>query len=186
MNAYDFDKTIYAGDSTVDFYFFCLRKHPLIVLCLPAQLFGAIEYKIGKIEKTQFKEKFYCFLSKIKNIDDDVVEFWDKNEAKIKGWYKDNHKKNDLIISASPRFLLLEICKRIDVENLIASEVDKITGKYTGTNCYGEEKVRRFKQQFDEPIEKFYSDSKSDQPMADIAQSKFIVKGDQIRAWPSV
>ena len=24
MNVYDFDGTVYAGDSTVDFYFFCL------------------------------------------------------------------------------------------------------------------------------------------------------------------
>lgn len=26
MNVYDFDKTIYDGDSTLDFYFFHLRK----------------------------------------------------------------------------------------------------------------------------------------------------------------
>ena len=31
MNVYDFDKTIYKGDSTLDFYFFCLRKKPIII-----------------------------------------------------------------------------------------------------------------------------------------------------------
>ncbi len=33
MNVYDFDGTIYSGDSTIDFYLFCLRKQPEI-LCM--------------------------------------------------------------------------------------------------------------------------------------------------------
>ena len=28
MNVYDFDKTIYDGDSSVDFYKFSLKRHP--------------------------------------------------------------------------------------------------------------------------------------------------------------
>lgn len=28
MNVYDFDKTIYNGDSTIDFYLYSLRKKP--------------------------------------------------------------------------------------------------------------------------------------------------------------
>lgn len=31
MNVYDFDKTIYAGDSTIDFYLFCLKRQPAIL-----------------------------------------------------------------------------------------------------------------------------------------------------------
>ena len=30
MNVYDFDKTIYYGDSTADFYLFCLKRHKKI------------------------------------------------------------------------------------------------------------------------------------------------------------
>lgn len=26
MNVYDFDKTIYDGDSTIDFYLYCVKK----------------------------------------------------------------------------------------------------------------------------------------------------------------
>lgn len=33
MNVYDFDGTVYAGDSTVDFYFFCLRKTTRNITC---------------------------------------------------------------------------------------------------------------------------------------------------------
>ena len=58
MNVYDFDKTIYDGDSTVEFYFYCVLKKPVILLCIPRQLWGAFRYKLGWIDKTQFKEIF--------------------------------------------------------------------------------------------------------------------------------
>lgn len=32
MNIYDFDETIYDSDSTKDFYFYCLKKYPKILL----------------------------------------------------------------------------------------------------------------------------------------------------------
>ena len=31
VNTYDFDKTIYNGDSTIDFYIFCLKKEITII-----------------------------------------------------------------------------------------------------------------------------------------------------------
>ena len=33
MNVYDFDKTIYDGDSTADFYLFSLRRHKKFCCC---------------------------------------------------------------------------------------------------------------------------------------------------------
>ena len=35
MNIYDFDETIYDSDSTKDFYFYCLKKYPKILLSVP-------------------------------------------------------------------------------------------------------------------------------------------------------
>ena len=35
VNLYDFDKTIYDGDSTIDFYLFCLKKKLSIIQYLP-------------------------------------------------------------------------------------------------------------------------------------------------------
>ena len=32
MNIYDFDETIYDSDSTKDFYFYCLKKYPKILV----------------------------------------------------------------------------------------------------------------------------------------------------------
>ena len=88
-----------------------------------------------------------------------------------------------MIISASPEFLLSEICSRIGIKRLIASRVDKSTGEYSGLNCYGSEKVLRYREVFDEDIENFYSDSKSDQPMRDISLKGYIVEGDYLKKW---
>lgn len=61
MNAYDFDNTIYKGDSTLDFYFFCVKQTPKIVKYLPEQIRGFILYRAKKIDKTAFKVKFFLF-----------------------------------------------------------------------------------------------------------------------------
>ena len=66
----------------------------------------------------------------------------------------------------------------------MASRVDAHTGAYTGVNCWGAEKVCRFREKFgDAQIETFYSDSLSDSPLAEIAQKAWIVRGDEMIAW---
>ena len=179
MNVYDFDKTIYNGDCTVDFYFYCLKRYPKILLRVPSVLWYAIFYMLQVYTKTQFKEKFYAFLKDIKNIDRTVKFFWKSHEKNIKGF----HKKGGLVISASPEFLLAPICEKLDMK-LIASRVDKHTGKYTGENCHGEEKVKRFKEIYgDTQIDEFYSDSLSDSPLALLAKAAYIVKKEEITPW---
>lgn len=184
MNVYDFDGTIYNGDSTIDFYIFCIRRHPSLIRCLPKQIVAAIKYRVKQINKTEFKEQFYCFLQEIDDIDLEVTKFWNIHENKVKEWFKTQKQICDVVISASPEFLLEGICYRHGITNLIASRVNKYTGKYTGLNCYGEEKVKQFKIRFPkEVINNFYSDSYSDLPMAKISQKSFIVKGNEIQEW---
>ena len=179
MNVYDFDKTIYNGDCTVDFYFYCLKRYPKIILRVPSVLWYAILYMLQIYTKTQFKEKFYLFLKDIKNIDRTVKFFWKSHEKNIKGF----HKKGGLVISASPEFLLAPICEKLEM-SLIASRVDKHTGKYTGKNCHGEEKVRRFKEIYgNKKITEFYSDSLSDTPLAKMAKAAFMVQNKKITPW---
>ncbi len=184
MNVYDFDNTIYDGDSTIDFYLFCLKKHKGIFVCLPKQIYGLVLYKVKVIDKTKFKERFFCFLRKLKNVDTDIKLFWDKQEGNIKEWYVENQLEDDVIISASPDFLLRDICERIGIRYLIASEVDKQTGIFMKENCYGEEKVKRFLSEYpNSNINKFYSDSYSDAPLAGLSQESFLVKGNDICEW---
>lgn len=184
MNVYDFDKTIYAGDSTLDFYFFSLKKNPMLIRFLPIQIIGFIKYMFGMYSKLQFKEKFYSFLKGIKDVDSIVELFWNENQDKIKDWYLKSKEESDVIISASPEFLLNNICRRIGIKHLIASEVNKNTGICEGENCYGEEKVLRFKKYFEKgEIKKFYSDSLSDAPISLMASERYIVNGNNILPW---
>ncbi|MFA7636707.1 MAG: HAD-IB family phosphatase [Monoglobales bacterium] len=179
MKAYDFDQTIYNGDSTRDFYFYCLKKYPQIMKYLPMTLIHAIKFGVGIMSKTKFKEKFYIFLKSVPDIDLAVEDFWKSHEKNIKEWYIAQKSEEDLIISASPEFLLKPICEKLGAK-LIASRVDKFTGKTDGENCWGEEKVRRFHEAGGGKIEEFYSDSLSDTPMAYLAEKAILVKGNKL------
>jgi len=183
MNVYDFDKTIYDGDSTVDFFKFSIKRHPSICLGLPFTSVCFVLMLLRLMGKTRCKQFFYRFLKRIPDIDSETEIFWDINTSKIKGWYKKRQKADDLIISASPEFLLEPVCKKLGVA-LMASRVDRHTGKYSGVNCHGSEKVERYRAVFgDKIIEEFYSDSYSDDPLAQIAVKSFLVDGDKISGW---
>lgn len=182
MNVYDFDKTVYRGDSTVDFYKYCLRKKPHIIFRFP--LFTAIAFLFDNGKKQLFKERFYRFLTELDDVDATVERFWDKHIKNIKQWYFEIQRPDDAVISASPEFLLVPACKRLGITELMASPVDKKTGRYSGLNCWGQEKVRRFYERFESgEIDCFYSDSYSDTPLARLAKSAFIVDGDKLSEW---
>jgi len=184
VNVYDFDGTIYYGDSTAAFIGFCVRKYPKTLLNLPMTAWSWLLYILGIYSKTQFKEKMYGFLRYVPDGAEDI--FWETNINKIKPWYYDIQKEDDVVISASPEFLIKPICKRIGIKTAMASKVDRHTGKYDGENCHGEEKVRRlYEWRKDAEINDFYSDSNSDDPLAAIAKRAFMVKGDRIIEWNS-
>ncbi len=183
MKIYDFDNTIYKGDSTADFYLFSLRHHPSIIKNLPSLLVAVIKFYIFKKgTKTEMKEVMYRFLKSIEP-EIDIKKFWDTHEKNIKSWYLKQKKDDDIIISASPEFLLRPICDRLNIKNLTASKVDVHTGKYSGVNCHGEEKVRLFNELYGGEIDEFYSDSYSDAPLAKISKKAFMVKGSKIEDW---
>ncbi len=187
VNVYDFDKTIYDGDSTLDFYLYCIKKNVCLLRYLPFQIFALVLYLLKIIDKTECKERIYIFLAGIYDIDEYIISFWDNNECKMKEWYLNQKQETDVIISASPSFLLNEICQRLDIKNLIASEVNKQTGIYTGENCYGKEKVRLFREKYEGwEIKNFYSDSLSDTPLAKVAEQSYIVNKNKIEKWRMV
>ena len=184
INVYDFDKTIYDGDSTIDFYLFCICKNPILVFLLPITILYFIIYKLKIIDKLKFKEKFFSFLKYIKNIDNLVQLFWERNKKKIKTWFINDNSSNKIIISASPEFLLRYIINEINVIDIIGTKVNKHTGKFESKNCYGKEKVKRLNEKYSEClIEKFFSDSKSDKYLAQISKTSFLVKKDVVKRW---
>lgn len=184
MNVYDFDKTIYDGDSTQDFIIYAFLRDFSLLRYIPKQAYAFVTWKLGMKTKTQFKEILFSMFLGIDDIDRWVDDFWAKNKIKLKFFYFKQKREDDLIISASPEFLLAPICTRLGV-TLIGSLVDKKTGQYTGENCFGEEKVRRFEEAgyAKTDIEAFYSDSYSDSPLGKLAKKAYLVKGETCYPW---
>ena len=186
MNVYDWDKTIYKNDSTVDFFFWQIRRHPSLLRYLPVQLWGFIGYFLRIHDKTKMKSFFYRYLAGVKDTEKEVEEFWDSHINNIHEWYRDKHRDDDLVISASADYLVRPALRRLNVQRLIASEVDPVTGKVLSKNCNGTEKVVRFDKAGykREDIEEFYSDSLGDTPMAEISPKSYLVAGEKLTEWP--
>ena len=62
MDVYDFDGTIYDGDSSIDFYLFCLKKYIKLLRYIPGQVLYSILYKFKIKTKEEFKQKYFSFL----------------------------------------------------------------------------------------------------------------------------
>lgn len=179
MNAFDFDKTIYEHDSTTEFYKYCLKKYPKLIFMAPYHL-----ALFAFCNVTKAKQHFYRFLRHLPDVDKLVSDFWDEQITGIKPWYKSVQREDDVIISASSRFLITPICERLGIKYIIASEIDKKTGLCTGVNCGGKEKVRKFREMFkDETPEYFFSDSFRDDPMAKISRYAFAVRKNELFPW---
>jgi phosphatidylglycerophosphatase C len=183
MNVYDFDKTIIPYDSTQAFFRFLFRKHPKLILHMPKMALAALRYGLKQTSKTEMKNVMYQVFLKIENLEDEVSHFWKDRIKDIHPWYLNQKREEDVIISASPSFLLEPVCKQLQV-HLIASTIDLSTGQHIGENCYGAEKPLRFAKEWSlDDIDAFYSDSYSDTPMAVHAKEAFIVKGTEIKPW---
>ncbi len=185
MNVYDFDKTILNGDSTAKFYFYCLGRYPAMLKHIPATALAFLKYALGFQSKTAFKEVMYRFLREVPKAEEQVEKFWDKNISLVFDWYYDKRKDDDVVISASPEFLVVPACKRLGIKNVMASRVDIKTGLYDGENCHGEEKVRRFRRVYpNAEIDFFCSDSLSDTPLAKLSKcSKLVSPKGELLDW---
>ena len=180
INAYDFDQTIYDGDSSVDFYFYCLKKNKKVLFSVLNQGWGIFLYLLKLIDKTKMKERVFSYLKHMDSIDDAVKDFWKEKEKNIKEWYRKQQKETDVIISASPEFLLKPKEKELKV-HVIASKVKPKTGKFESLNCHEYEKIKRYEEYSKKPIKEFYTDSiKADKAMLEYAKEGFIVKKDKI------
>lgn len=182
INLYDFDNTIYKGDSSTDFFFFSLMRYPKILKLIPKIILSACKYKLKIITKTQMKEVIFSFVNYIPDIESNIEAFWKEHEMYIKDFYLKKNHKNDIIISASPEFLLKPITDKLKVKDLIGSKVDKKTGKFDGRNCHSKEKVKRLNKKYKNyEVLEAYSDSKSDIPMLKLAKKQYMIKGNKIK-----
>jgi len=186
MNVWDFDDTIYDGESGMHMLLFFLRRKPSLVRYLPRAAVGIIKYKTGRLQAEQVAEQagdlLALFLNKAGSGDiaTDMRDFWDAYEHNIRPLYRELQQPDDVIVSAGPEQSLREICGRLGVQHYIGSVVNEQT-KRLDFVCYRNNKVKAFRERFpDAVIENFYSDSMDDKPMMEIAQQAFMVDGNRI------
>lgn len=183
MRVYDWDKTIYDGDSSFDFICYLLFHYHRTCRYLPVMLMYSLAYLLHLVKKQYFKEKIFYIFHYVDNMPQATSLFCQSHLKYIKHFYQ--QEEDDLIISASPEFLIKEFAKQLGIKNVLASPVDCYSGKYYGFNCHGQEKVKRFYAQYPNgKISVFYSDSLSDSPLARIAKKAYLVKKNKLLTWP--
>jgi phosphoserine phosphatase len=181
LNVYDFDHTLYAGDCSLDFYIYCVRQHPALLRYLPSQVVHTLMFALKLEDRTTFKSHFFVFLRGLKNVDVDVANFWRRYQHKLKQWYLQTDYTQGMIISASPAFLLQPVLTVAGITKLIATEMDPKTGRITGKNCRGQEKVTRLQRAYPEvEVASAYGDSPADMPLLKLARHAYMVKGEQV------
>ena len=177
MVGYDFDKTIYKGDSTVDFFFFMIFSRPYLLIFTPWFLIAFALYGLRIFSKKKFKESVFFFVPWFGNIEKIVNKFWEHNANKIQEWYTLQRKDDDLIISASLSFVIRPALDMLNIKYYITTNFSIKTGKIIGDNCYGEVKKTEFERIFpNKTLEAFYSDSISDKPMFEISEKAYLVE----------
>lgn len=185
MNVYDFDDTIYDGDTTLTFFTDFFKKDPTLVRYIPNLVKVMRDYRNLSFRFEDVVEKYgYIvtdyFLNSGLSLDDLAKEYWDKHEDRIKPFYKEIQKEDDLIISASPLFIIKEICERLGIKYYLGTDFDPVTGTF-GKGCFRDNKIEFFREAFpDGVIDDFYTDSLHDEFLFPYAKRVFMVKGDKI------
>ncbi len=185
---FDFDGTIANEDTFIEFikYTFGFKRSiwefiklsPFIILYLLRII------SIGKLKEIIITHFFKGYLEEdFKRLALDFAlqkmpQFIKQSAIKRLEW----HKKRDdyiIVVSASIDYWLEAWCKLYDIE-LIASKLEiknkRITGKFIGKDCNGEEKVRRIKQSLKLASFKYiyaYGNSNGDKPMLELADEKY-------------
>ncbi len=178
IDVYDFDGTIYDGDSTVDFIFFCLRRHPGIAFALPALVLPAAKLAAKRIGLTEFKSALFGMMAKHLSLTEEAKRFWqdEKTKKKLGAWFYDRPRDLPIVIaSASPEFELRYAADILGVKNLIGTRCDDATGQLIGKNCKGAEKIGRIRTMIGEyTVRAMYTDdTKADGPLLEIAEEKY-------------
>lgn len=184
MNVFDFDNTIYEGESAVDFFKYCVKRKPSLSRYLPKIGAMALKYKRGKVDKQevlQFAVFMLGILSEnMKDLDDALCGFWKKNSCRLKPDIIKLIEPGDVILSASPSFIFSKIENMLGGAKIISTQVDLEDMKILFL-CYGENKVARFKECCPGTVpENYYTDNFNDMPMISFSKRAWLVRGSDI------
>jgi len=182
MNIYDFDDTIFDGDSSVEFIKYSIIRHPfMLTWCFIKTIKECVKYLFRKSNIGLIKSELFSFVKHINNLDEYINDYVLKHQKNIKKFYLEQKKDDDVVISASFDFIVRPFCEKLGIKTIIATKYDTNKGCIIGNNCKGKEKIIRFKEVIKNPkVNEAYSDSLSDIPMFEIAKKAYLVKDDQL------
>ncbi|MDR2647462.1 MAG: haloacid dehalogenase-like hydrolase [Oscillospiraceae bacterium] len=180
MNVYDFDNTLYKGESGIALFFFYLRKRPSLLRMMPIVVQGGLKYKLGLVKIDEVARRYAkyieVFLRGIQDYKADAKEFWDRYEHRLQPFYKNMQKSDDLIVSASPEQSLEEVCKRMGVSRWIGTRIDEENARLTFV-CFRENKAKAFLERYpNEQIDNLYTDSMYDTPLMELSKHVYLVR----------
>ena len=189
IDVYDFDGTLYDGDSTADYVLFCLRRHPSLVLVLPRVIAAAARLAIRRIGLTEFKSALFGAMSRRIDLEAEAERFWrdEGTRKKLGAWFNGTPRDLPIVIaSASPEFELCHAASILGVGMLIGTRCERGTGRLIGRNCKGEEKISRIREAVGEfTVRAMYTDdAKADAPLLAIAAERYLVTRGNVQRLP--
>lgn len=180
LDVYDFDHTLYDGDTIVDFWLFSIRRHPALLRYLPRQLWALIRKGLQLTDTRGAKDGFQCYFEGIE-LSSEARAFWRSERARKKLYDWHRSRPDDLprvIASASARLVLEPIAEYLKADAIIATEVEPSTGKLLGPNCRGARKIEVMTERFPGfSIRAMYTDDvKADGPLLALAEEKYVAR----------
>ena len=185
MNIFDFDNTLYHGESSVDMALFLIKSNKKVILHLPSIFSSLLLYKLCIASREQLESTINNFLkTAIKDKDELerlVEKFWEQYQYRLDKRLLKLVRNDDIIISAGPTLLISKIKNCLNTDNIIGTEIDGDEKKVTYFN-FGSNKVKRFRKLYkNAKVNCFFTDSYNDQAMMDIAEKVYIVNKGRLK-----
>ena len=128
MKVFDFDNTIYRGESSVDFSFYMIRYNRKILRYIPTILLSLVGYKLVLLKKERLESIINNFFAGVlegtESPSDYVKSFWDTHAHKLNRQILQLVEPEDVIISASPILLLDGIREHLKTDKITRKEID--------------------------------------------------------------
>ncbi len=180
MKVFDFDNTIYNGESSFDFALFMVKKKKSLIKYLPNFLYLLVLYKLCLLSPDDFVKRLEKFMGVFMENKEFTLkcikEFWLLNIEKLYPHMLKKITPNDVISTACPSFLIEEIKDVLNTDHILDTKIDIETGKITMLN-FQKNKVETFKEVFPKAkVKSFYTDSYNDKPFMEISENVYLVK----------
>ena len=185
MKVFDFDNTLYHGESSVDLALFLIKTNKKIILHLPSIFGNLIIYKMCLASREHIENVINNFLKTAIQDKDEldrlVDRFWEQYQDRLDKRLLKLVRSDDIIISAGPTMLISKIKDLLNTENIIGTEIDTDKKEVTYFN-FGSNKVKRFRELYkDEKVDCFFTDSYNDKAMMDAAEKVYMVNKGRLK-----